>query len=256
MSLNYGTFNVLGLSISACDTAHILKKIEEHIRIKKPLIVAPIASHPIIEAFFNKKYKEILNSFDYVLPDSFYVVLALRFLYKLRLKSRIYGPSLFQETCRFSLLHKYKLLLFGNDTNAVKKVLLSTYHGLNIDTYDVTGINISREEVGKFEKYILKSKPTLIVIGVGSPKQHYIIDSLRSIPYPILAVGAAFSFVSGSISQSPPWLGNHGFEWLYRLLREPKRLWKRYLLYGPLFILLLLRQKITLNKNSPFSQRH
>lgn len=256
MSVNFGTFNVLGISVTACDAGHILEKIEDSIQTKTSLIIAPIASHPIIEAFFDKKYKKILNSFDYILPDSFYVVLAIRFLYKLRLKSRVYGPELFMDTCQFCLLQKEKILLFGNETEEVKAVLLSKFPGLKIDTYDVTHLNISHNEIEKFKNHIQKSKPSVIAIGIGSPKQHYIIDALRSVPHPILAVGAAFSFVSGSIPQAPLWVGNHGLEWLYRLLREPQRLWKRYIIYGPLFIFLVLKQKIAVNNGDPLNRRY
>ena len=103
---------------------------------------------------------------------------------------------------------------------------------------------------------IKKTDPELIFIGIGSPKQHFVAYNLLKVNKPIVAVGAAFSFVSGRIPQAPSWVGKLGFEWLFRLLKEPKRLWKRYLIFGPLFAILVVAQKFHNkdNENSSNSQ--
>lgn len=253
MRTYYGKFNILNTYISACSTEYLLSAITNSIQKKKSLVIAPVATHPIIEAVLNPGYAKILNSFHLVIPDSFYLKFSLQFLYNIKLKKRAYGPDLFIKICEFCEKESFLILIFGNYTDTVKKKLLNIFPALRIDCMDVTNKPITDSEISQLGKKIKNINPQVVILGVGSPKQHYIAHKLTSMNKPILAVGAAFSFIAGRASQAPVWTGNYGLEWLYRLFMEPRRLWKRYLIYGPLFMVLIIKQRIQMVKNKSFT---
>jgi N-acetylglucosaminyldiphosphoundecaprenol N-acetyl-beta-D-mannosaminyltransferase len=85
---------------------------------------------------------------------------------------------------------------------------------------------------------ISRAAPDVLWVGLGTPKQErWMQEHKDKLQVPVLvSVGAAFDILSGRRNQAPPWMREHGFEWLFRLLQEPRRLWRRYLIYGPQFI--------------------
>src|SRR3989344_841385 len=232
MSIYYGKYNILNVLISACDPEYVLSSITQSIKKKSSLVIAPVASHPVVFSLFDIDYQRILNSFDLVISDSFYLTYSLRLLYQIKIKNRVYGPDLFIKICKFCEEKNYKILLFGNDAFTVKKKLHADFPSLRIDCLGATGKLVADKELYLLKRMIKKTDPELIFIGIGSPKQHFVAYNLLKVNKPIVAVGAAFSFVSGRIPQAPSWVGKLGFEWLFRLLKEPKRLWKRYLIFG------------------------
>ena len=108
------------------------------------------------------------------------------------------------------------------------------------------------QEESHILEQINQAKPDIIWVGLGTPKQDLWVANHRDqLTAPILiAVGAAFDFHTGRVPQAPKWMQRSGLEWLFRLLQEPRRLWHRYLVYNPLFILLILAQSLGLKKFS------
>src|SRR5260370_21490187 len=96
-------------------------------------------------------------------------------------------------------------------------------------------------------RQIQNSGASIVFVGLGCPRQEvWTYEFARVISMPVLAVGAAFAFHAGQVPQAPLWMQNAGFEWLFRLCAEPRRLWKRYLFLNPLYLLLLLLQALRL----------
>jgi exopolysaccharide biosynthesis WecB/TagA/CpsF family protein len=244
MSIFKGKYSILDVSITACDNDYIMGQISEKVASQQSFLVAPVASHSLMLSSSDSQYRKILNTYDFILPDSQYIRHALWFLHGIRLNNRVYGPALFRATCSLAQKKKYTILLYGNFADKLKIVLGSQYPNLQCRSIDVTNIRISQKEVDKLDHQIKRINPDIIIIGVGSPKQHEIGAMLTHCRKPVLTVGAAFNFLSGAEPQAPEWMGDWGFEWLFRLILEPKRLGKRYLVSGPLFILLVLKQKL------------
>jgi N-acetylglucosaminyldiphosphoundecaprenol N-acetyl-beta-D-mannosaminyltransferase len=98
--------------------------------------------------------------------------------------------------------------------------------------------SLSREEDAEIVDMINKAKPDVVWVGLGCPKQQiWIYEHKEKLKVPVMVgVGAAFDFLAGTKPQAPRWMRDHGFEWLFRLISEPKRLWRRYLVNYPLFI--------------------
>jgi len=91
---------------------------------------------------------------------------------------------------------------------------------------------------------IRNSKPDILFVSLGSPKQEkWIYAYYQELNIPVsIGVGAAFEFISGIVRRAPKWMQESGLEWFFRLIQEPKRLWKRYLIGNPIFILLVVRE--------------
>jgi N-acetylglucosaminyldiphosphoundecaprenol N-acetyl-beta-D-mannosaminyltransferase len=101
------------------------------------------------------------------------------------------------------------------------------------------------DEIEALGERIVSSGAQILLAGLGCPRQETFAYEMRSLlPMPVLAVGAAFSFIAGTLSQAPPAMQRFGLEWLYRLKEEPLRLWRRYLLLNPYYVYLVAKQKL------------
>lgn len=239
--INFGKFKILKTDVLACDYPWLIKKIF-HLS-KKKIIVAPVASHPLVLAAKDKSYQHILNKIDFVLPDSFYVKWALNFLYKIKLKERLYGPKLMKRLLSEAQKKGLTVFFIGNHQKLFLEKIKKTYPNLNIAFFlDITGQKIKKNLVKKINFLLKKYCFDLVFIGIGSPSQHILAVQLE-VKKPIICVGAAFDFISGVKKQAPEWLGEIGGEWLYRLINEP-RLWRRYLFSGVFFLVKIFEKKL------------
>ncbi len=241
-----GKFRIIDNLITACDYDYVLKKIEEAIKNEKTLLISPIASHTLVRSHYDKKLKKILDEFDYLLPDSQWVKRSIWFLYGERLKERVYGPDLMLKICQLSSKEKWRIFLYGNK--------IETLERLKIKLKKINpSINIVGEEPSKFRdltkkewrrlvKKIEISQPDIFFVSLGSPKQEIFSYQLKNYlkkPKIIIPVGAAFDFISGVKKQAPKWMQDWGLEWVFRLISEPFRLYKRYLIDGIVYLFLI-----------------
>lgn len=237
-------YSLLDVCITEVNYQQVVKIISRAAKAGKRLTVAPVASHPMVLATHDKILRQILDSFDLVLPDSQYVRWALNFLHRSSIKERIYGPRLFLETCRQAEREKLKIFLYGNELTSLKTALRHKYPKLEVSGIDLKYQKIDKKDFSALVGKLTKAKANILFIGLGSPLQHEIAYHLTNVNLPIVMVGAAFDFVGGRKPQAPVWMQNYGLEWLFRLFQEPRRLWKRYLWYGPVFIIQVLREKL------------
>jgi len=240
----FGKFLILKTKITACDYQWIIEKIISNLN--KKIIVAPVASHPITLAYLQNDYQKILNKIDYVLPDSQWVRWSLDWLYGVKLPDRVYGPDLFLKLCKKAEKEKIKISLIGNNLEKLKEKLKKLFPKLKIiKLIELKNIVIDEKITEEINKKIKNLKKTIIFIGIGSPKQHELALNLK-VNLPIICVGAAFDFVSGTKKQAPKWMGDWGLEWFFRLINE-FRLFKRYIFYSVLFLFFLLKCLINHN---------
>jgi len=260
--LFYGKYNILGIQIDACDYDYILCKIDKHFNNKrnKSILISPMTTHVLTKAKYDKKIISALDKFDLLPPDSQWLRYSLNFLYGVNLKDRVYGPELTLRICKKFQGLKYRIFLYGTNSNTLQKLksrLMNLFPNINIiysyaPTKDVFGM----EEQQKFLHIIKKSKANLIFVALGSPKQEVFlynifqdINKLKE-KIAIIEIGAAFDFISGVKPQAPKIIGDYGLEWLFRLIHEPRRLWKRYVIDGLIFIALILFQKLRFSKRN------
>jgi len=241
-------YPIFGVQISTDNYKQVVTKVIKAAILKQRLTIAPVASHPLVLASKKSEFKQILNSFNLVLPDSQYVKWALNYLYNLTIKKRVYGPELFLEICKQAEQNGLKIFLYGNNISRLKEKLNTRFPKLKIMDIDLEHKIINNKDLIILNKALKTSMASIMFIGLGSPLQHEITYQLKNAHLPIIMIGAAFDFVSESQKQAPTWMQNSGLEWLSRLYQEPGRLWKRYLLLGPIFIHSVFLQKVSQNK--------
>ncbi len=234
-------FYILGVQISAINMEDAISLVKDAIskKQKKYICVCPVST--IMECKKDGKVLRSVNSSDLVTPDGMAVVWLGRMHGHKNIR-RVYGPELMEEVCAISAKSEYKNYLYGSTRDVLDKLkerLLKRYPGLIISgVFSPPFLQLSNDEDNQIVEEINNNAPDVIWVGLGSPKQDlWMYEHRQRINAPIMiGVGAAFDFLAGTKSQAPRWIRDNGWEWLFRLVTEPKRLWRRYLIGYPLFV--------------------
>ena len=211
--------------------------------------------HTITEAVFNEPLRRALAD-GLVVPDGMPLVWFL----KLRghaLKRRVYGPDLTLATCREAQKRGWRIFWFGSTPSTLgglRTALRRKFPRLKIAGMCSPEFKtaFSTANIRDQARDINRTRPDIVMVGLGAPKQEIWMAKARPhLKAPvIMGPGAAFDFIAGTKPQAPRWMMNTGLEWLYRLATEPRRLWSRYLLYIPLFVVLIALQFTGLTEHS------
>ncbi len=170
---------------------------------------------------------------------------------------RVYGPDLFLALCaRTASQHTSHFFLGGTPGVAEKlaQVLQAKFPGMVIAGQEAPNVSQHALEVDpQLVERLNASGAQVIWVGLGSPKQDIWMDVYRPhLRAPLLiGVGAAFDFITGTKQQAPRWMMRAGLEWLFRLVTEPRRLWKRYLVYNTRFVCAILIDRMKRGSNQP-----
>jgi exopolysaccharide biosynthesis WecB/TagA/CpsF family protein len=202
----------------------------------------------------DQDFMKAYNSATYKLCDSKILFFVSKLLGS-PVKEKISGSDLFPA---FYEYHKdnedIKIFLLGARegvaSKAQDKINERMGREIIVGTHSPSfGFEKSEEECLEIIEMINQSEATVLAVGVGAPKQEIFIckykDKLPNIKI-FLAIGATIDFEAGNIKRAPKWISELGMEWLFRLLAEPRRLWKRYLVHGPGFFWLVFKQKLNL----------
>lgn len=238
---DFKKFSLLNVRISAIDLSDACLFVEECVsgKEKKYVCVCPVGT--IMECKKNEKVLNSVNCADMVTPDGVPVVWLGR-LFGHKNIGRVYGPELMDSICGVSEKKGFKNYFYGSTPEVLKKLekeLLRKYPELIISgSYSPPFRRLTEEEDDLIIETVNKCDPDIIWVGLGSPKQDlWMYEHRQRINASMmLGVGAAFDFLAKAKPQAPSWLRNSGFEWLFRLATEPKRLWRRYLINNSLFI--------------------
>jgi N-acetylglucosaminyldiphosphoundecaprenol N-acetyl-beta-D-mannosaminyltransferase len=165
---------------------------------------------------------------------------------------RVYAPDVLEALCPLTVGTGISHYFYGGEPHVTEKLITSLtnrFQGLQIAGYDTPPFApLETEPNAAVIERINAANPNIVWVGLGSVKQDLWMELYR--PYLkaplLLGVGAAFNFLSGTLPQAPKWMQERGLEWLFRLVVEPRRLAKRYLLYNPIFVYLVLRETIAL----------
>ncbi len=196
-----------------------------------------------------------MNNSDLACPDGMPLVWALRILGE-RGAIRVYGPD-FTRVALTEAQEQHIPVGFLGSTPEVLALLIDRvrqqWPTLEVPfAYAPPFRPLTAEEDGILVRKINASGAGLLFVGLGCPKQELWMAAHRGrVSAVMLGVGAAFDFLSESKPQAPRWMMSAGLEWLFRFLSEPKRLWKRYLKYNPLFVLLFALQLIRSRQSTP-----
>jgi len=205
--------------------------------------LACINSHSHVTTFSDPEYFEALTNATWLIPDGVGITLAYRLLYKKKI-TRITGPDIFLELNEsFGRINKKRVFFIGSTNQTLSKIkdkFKKQYPNLNLvgvysppfkDTFDPS-------DTDQMLNAINSAKADIIWVGMTAPKQEkWIFENINLInPSFIGAVGAVFDFYAGNVKRPAPIIQKMGLEWLGRLIREPRRLWRRTFISGPLFV--------------------
>jgi N-acetylglucosaminyldiphosphoundecaprenol N-acetyl-beta-D-mannosaminyltransferase len=236
------SFHVLGVEVDAVQIAGVVQQIETWIRDRDAChFIAVTGMHGVMEAQRDAEFKLVLRSADRVVPDGMPLVWLGR-LRGHRLARRVYGPELMLSVCERTASTGVRHFLFGGAPEVPEQLgqsLRKRFPGLEIvGACSPPFRSVTRQEDEQIVATINTAAPDILWVGLSTPKQekwmHAHRDRLR-VPV-LIGVGAAFDINSGRISQAPAWMREHGMEWFFRLTQEPRRLWRRYIIYGSQFI--------------------
>jgi N-acetylglucosaminyldiphosphoundecaprenol N-acetyl-beta-D-mannosaminyltransferase len=241
--------NILGVGISITNYADVTACVLEAARARRRLLVSACSVHGLIEASDDPVFAAVMNEFDIVTPDGQPVRWGLSWTRQAQLRERVYGPTLTLRVCEAAASAGLPVFLYGSRPETMR--LMAARLRERIPGLEVAGTRagrfrpLSEAEQAEDAAEILASGARIVFVGMGAPRQDWWIFHMRErIPLPMLAVGAAFDFHAGLLAQAPPIMGDHGLEWLFRLTREPKRLWRRYLTITPRYLPMIAQQAL------------
>jgi len=239
-------FRVLGVRIDALQIPEVIEKLEEWIRERRRSHFVALANvNNVMEARKDPGFRKIQDSADLALPDGMPLVWMGR-LHGHPLRRRVYGPDLLLDFCRQTEGKSYSHFFYGGAPGVGEKLaeeMKRRFPETKIaGAYSPPFRPLNRQEDTNVVEMINQAAPDVLWVGLGCPKQErWIYEHRNRLRVPVIAgIGQAFDIHSGRVTQAPRWMREHGLEWLFRFCSEPRRLWRRYLVYNAEFLFSLL----------------
>jgi N-acetylglucosaminyldiphosphoundecaprenol N-acetyl-beta-D-mannosaminyltransferase len=233
--------------------AEVLQILEQSIRDHRPGYVCAANVHVVMECQYDPYLRTAINAALLVVPDGMPLVWVAR-LSGFHLSDRVYGPDLMLALCERSAQQGYRNFFYGGSEEALRRLvarLIERFPGLRVAGAESPPFRplTSAEDAAAIAR-INEADPDIVWVGLGAPKQEkWMYEHRDRLHAPVLiGVGAAFNFHAGTVAQAPPWMQKHGLEWAFRLIQEPRRLWRRYLFFNPLFVVYIALQKLKLRR--------
>jgi N-acetylglucosaminyldiphosphoundecaprenol N-acetyl-beta-D-mannosaminyltransferase len=235
--------------IDNCSSEQVCTSIIAHAQNRgEPAHVITSNAQHIVLLEKDRELQEVYDHADLVIPDGISLLIAAR-LYGRSLQQRVAGVDLFKELCRLAVEHDLHVFLLGGRPGSAElsaAVLKNDFPGLRCSTYCPTfGFEQSAAGLKQTADAITAARPDILFAAFGAPKQeNWIYRHGLKLSVPVcIGVGGSFEMVGGVVPRAPMWAQNIGCEWLYRLCREPRRMWRRYLIGNAEFAAIVLRQR-------------
>ena len=238
--------NVLGIDYAVVDYDSASDLIIAAARQRKSFSVFALPVHGIVENHADPEMRFATETADLIVPDGQPVRWCMNHFHKTGLTDRVYGPLLTLHVLAKANPLSLRVFLYGGKSEQT----LEKFSDFIREKYpNVVICGAYREEHPDGDtltaEMVNEKQPHLLLVGRGCPQQEkWIANKQGKIESAMMAVGAAFSFHAGEISQAPQWMQDRGLEWFHRLTAEPKRLWKRYLVTNAMFIYMLCQKKL------------
>lgn len=242
------TRDILGIPIAMTDYEQAMDVMDGMVARRERGYVCAVAVHAVTVAHRDPEMMRALRGATLTVPDGMPVVWAANTLGE-NLPQRVYGPELMRRYSQRCTTQGHRVWLYGGrDQGHLVQLALrlrQRHEGIKIvGGYAPPFRPLTDEEEDALVEKINEAKPDVLWVGIGVPKQEKWMAHIRErLEVPVMcAVGAAFDFHAGRISQAPAWMQDRGLEWTYRIAQEPRRLLPRYLYYNPRFMLAFARQ--------------
>jgi exopolysaccharide biosynthesis WecB/TagA/CpsF family protein len=249
--IDAGKRRLLGVDLDALDLDALRARILRAARAGEPLAVSALAVHGLTTAALDPELRFRLNRLDVVAPDGQPVRMALNLVHGTRLRQAARGTDLAFAILGDAEAAGLPVYFYGSRPETLARLwerVTERHPRLAIVGAEPsrfgTADAAARAEIAT---RIRASGARIVLVGLGAPRQERFVSSLRDgAGVPLLAVGAAFDYLAGTLTLPPRVVSERGWEWLWRLVAEPRRLWRRYLLLNPLFCALVLAEALGL----------
>jgi N-acetylglucosaminyldiphosphoundecaprenol N-acetyl-beta-D-mannosaminyltransferase len=245
------TRQILGSPIAITDYGGAMDVMDAMVESGTRGYVCAVAVHALTVGYEDPEMRVALRDATLVLPDGMPVVWAAKLLGE-KLDDRVYGPELMRRYNARCAEKGHRVWIYGGrDQGSLVQLALNLRRrnpGINIvGGYSPPFRPMTAEEEDALINEINQAQPDVLWVGIGVPKQELWMARIRErLDVPVIcAVGAAFDFHAGRISQAPTWMQERGLEWIYRIAQEPRRLLPRYLYFNPRFVLAFARQYLS-----------
>lgn len=236
---------ILNTVIDVLNVQETIDLVEEYVKTKTPLHLMGVNADKINEVNSNKLMKQIVNSCGIINADGASVILASKYLKK-PLPERVAGVDLMQSLVALSEKKGYSVYLLGAKQDVVEKtaeVLQERHPKLSI-----VGIHngyFKEPDWASISAELKEKNPDFVFVGITSPLKEYLIEYLQDQGHTsvFMGVGGSFDVISGNIPRAPRWMQTANLEWLFRVMQEPKRLFKRYFVGNWVFIKAVFKEK-------------
>jgi N-acetylglucosaminyldiphosphoundecaprenol N-acetyl-beta-D-mannosaminyltransferase len=235
--------NVLGVGISVLDQDRAREFLFQAAREGRRGYVTVTNVHSVSEAQRDPELRKIFNSALLSTPDGMPMVWMGRLQGHPTIR-RVYGPDLVLNLCDRGRRFGCKHFFYGGKPGVAEDFatnLQKRFPGLDVvGTFCPPFRPLNAEERAELANKVREAKPDFFWIGISTPKQErFMAEYMSILPEAkiFIGVGAAFDFFSGRMKQAPRWMMRLGLEWFFRFFQEPRRLWRRYLINNPLFVL-------------------
>jgi exopolysaccharide biosynthesis WecB/TagA/CpsF family protein len=234
-------YDLFGVRISASDYDEIVDAVSRAAKERRAAIVSFFTVHTMVESIRNPELLTKVNRFDAAPPDGQPVRWALNHLHGVEMRERVYGPEVMLRVCARAADEATPIYLYGSTPEVIellKQKLMARFPALQIAGAESPPFRpLTPQEDDAAVRRINESGAGYLFLGLGCPKQEQFAADHAGHIHPVqLCVGAAFDFHAGTKPMAPAWMQRNGLEWLYRLCREPRRLWRRYVYSNSLFL--------------------
>ena len=241
-----GKHNLLGVLVDAIDREAAVRRIIDAATTRKPFAVSALAVHGVMTGR-DPAHRQRLNRFELLVPDGQPVRWGLNLLHRTRLRETVRGSDLTLQLVEAAADRGLPIFFYGSHVHVLDALVANlqrTYPQLQIAGMESSKFrSISFEEQQALAARIRDAGSRIVFVGLGCPRQETFVSRLRDeLSLPLIAVGAAFDYLSGSLREPPRAVQRAGLEWLWRLMLEPRRLWRRYVLLNPIYLSLLTLQ--------------
>jgi len=241
--------SLLGVELALTDYERTLDWVDAAVDAREPGYICVAAVHTVMACAEDPELADAVRGSSFTVPDGQPLVWALNALGH-RLQDRVYGPDLMWRACARAAHTGTRMYLHGGRDQpealaGLTRKLRLAHPGLRIVGGSTQHFGeYTDEELDRVAAEINAKRPDVVWVGLGVPRQEKWMQRMRPrLEAPVLiGVGAAFDFHAGLVPQAPDWMQRSGLEWLFRLSREPRRLWRRYLRYNPRFVTGFARQ--------------
>lgn len=245
--IDRGNVSVLGVNVDAVDYDVAVDRTISAARSRRPFIATALPVHGIMTGARDATHRYRLNSFDLLVPDGQPVRWAMNLIYRIGLRERVYGPNLMLALCERLAAESLPVYLFGSRSETLELLranLLRRFPDLQIAGSQPGRFRtLTRSERDDLTTTIKRSGAALTFVGLGCPRQEiWAYENRDALSMPLVCVGAAFDFHARTVPQAPRGMQDVGLEWAFRLAKEPRRLWRRYVLLNPLYVAMVAAQ--------------